>query len=225
MTATQRPYEVQPFELVRILHPPVFTASSSSSSNAGVLHAASPGTTAVGAAASPPVFGGSTASTSAAARAVGSPPAPISLSGRLSQLVNPRLAADNRRTSWATDVQTASTVAGAIPIASTSTSNAPTPAGIATPPTTAGQSNDTPSLLKQAIRTAEAGNDTLYLAGNEGSIAVWKLDASRDKGKHREVRSDDGAGIAIASTAEEVGLGHKLRDAKSDARFSRLRTC
>lgn len=171
-------FEVPPFELVKLVHPPAFSAVASSlSPNYAAAGHAFGGPSSPPASSTQPINLGN----------VGSPPPLSSLSGRLSQLVNPRLA-DQRRSSWASS--DSGHVAG--------------PA-IATPPP-AGHDAGTPSSSKQVIRTAEAGNDTIYLAGSEGGLAVWKLDPSRtasDKGKQKAVgiQGED----VVSDNAEEVG--------------------
>ena len=117
-------------------------------------------------------------SSGAAAASSISPP---TLSNRLSQLVNKNAGiAQQQRLAAPAEV---------------SSTGSPTP----------GPSSISQSLnaKPQVVRTAEAGGDTVWIAGSEGSVAVWKLDPSRGKGKERAVQQDD----QVAATAEEVGLG------------------
>jgi hypothetical protein len=115
-------------------------------------------------------------SSSGAAASSISPP---TLSNRLSQLVNKNAGiAQQQRLGSPADF---------------STSPTPGPSGIQA------------ALTKpQVVRTAEAGGDTVWIAGSEGSVAVWKLDPSRSKGKERAVQQDD----QVAATAEEVSRAH-----------------
>lgn len=112
-------------------------------------------------------------SSSGAAASSVSPP---TLSNRLSQLVNKNAAiAQQQRLAAPAEV---------------STSPTPGPSGI----------QASLNAKAQIARTAEAGGDTVWIAGSEGSVAVWKLDPSRSKGKERAAQQDN----EVAATAEEV---------------------
>lgn len=110
---------------------------------------------------------------------------PPTLSNRLSQLVNKNaVAVQQQRLAAPADVSTSST---------------PGPSG--TQPLSFG-------VKAQVVRAAEAGGDTVWIAGSEGSVAVWKLDPSRSKGKERAVQQDN----EVAATAEEVSSKRDTTD-------------
>ena len=153
MTSTgSRPYELPPFEVVKLIQPAFASTASTSTNPVSFLS----GTT------SPPGSLGFSPS----------PPGP-SFSNRLSQLVNAKIAAPQQRPGQAVEISISA------------------------------ESNTAPVIAaskKQTIRVAEAGGDTVYLAGNEGSVAVWKLDPARAKGKQRAVELDE----QVTNSAEEV---------------------
>lgn len=159
-----QPYELPPYELVKLVHP----AFSAHSILPGSVSGTSP---ALSGASSPPSSSHGPASSS-----------PNSLGGRFSQFVN------------------AKSTAGA-------TAHRPGSSADFTGGSHGGQSNITggpiPSTSKQVIRTAEAGGDTLWIAGNEGAVSVWKIDPSRSKGKQRALDETDNV---QAGSVEEVKL-------------------
>ena len=166
-----RPYQVPPFELVKLVHPPIFNAIAGPSSTP--IHS-SPGP------ASPP--SAAQALTSLSRGGTGSPP-PSSLSGRLSQLVNAKIPPDQRRFS----------------------DSNPLPPQWQSP-ASAVAAPGAPSTSKQVLRCADAGNDTVYVGGNEGSLAVWKLDATRASSKGKQKATYHDSDEHDSHSAEEVGV-------------------
>lgn len=199
-----RPYELPPFEVVKLIQPAFASTSSSTSSyaaNSGLGSGSfgSPGTNAPlpgvasssnssswnGAASPPPLL---VASASASA-STSSPPTTsagvVSLSNRLSQLVAPKQALQS-----SVQIQQ-----GSRPSTSQSLDGARS------------FNSDAGPVSKQVVRTAEAGGDTVYIGGNEGGLAVWKLDPFRSKGKQRAMNTEDvGQQDTVSSSAEEVSI-------------------
>ena len=202
-------YELPPFELVQILHGPVFGAGTSAAAGPSLGGAGSPsapGGGGGGGALSPPAAG------SAAAAAAAASLSPPTLSGRLSQLVikhqqrSPATAAAASSPSPA-----AAGLSSAAEIATPEVSTSLSPDGRAAPSSS--------SRKPQTARYAESGGDTVWVAGNEGSVAVWKLDPSRrtrarrdnGKGKARET----GDGVFDADGPEEVRLFQRPASSES----------
>lgn len=213
MTSTPlRPYELPPFELVKLIQP-AFAPSS-------LPGAASPETLSLAAfqsPASPPQSHHAGPS---------SPPSTAqnrqdpSLSGRLSQLVNKGTASFSPPS---TASSTAARLFSSSPSASTSASASAS--GVASPRGTEAldsqklgpaqsilaSGNDALNTsntgdaarknVPQSIRSVQAGTESIWIAGNEGSVAVWQLDVSRASSKGKNRAQDD---PTVAGTAEEV---------------------
>ena len=196
-------YELPPFELVQILHGPVFGAGTS---------AAAAGPSVVGVAGSPSAPGGGAlsppAAGSAATAAAASPLSPPTLSGRLSQLVIKH----QQRSPAAAGTTASPSPAGGAGLSSAAEIAVPTPEVSTLSLSPDGRAASSSSRKPQTARYAESGGDTVWVAGNEGSVAVWKLDPSRrtrlrpdnGKGKARET----GDGDTTADSPEEVRLFH-----------------
>lgn len=210
MTSTLlRPYELPPFELVKLIQPAFAPQHSPATSPEA------------------PSLAAFQSSTSPASAGPSSPPPhsngqqqyrqDASLSGRLSQLVTkgaasfspPSSSAARFSSSPSGPSASASGVtspgevsegrrlapAQAIVIGSDalSSSSAPKSADVKT----------SASRSAQTIRSVQAGTESVWIAGNEGSVAVWKLDITRASSKGKNRAQDD---PSIAGTAEEVSL-------------------
>lgn len=196
MSATLlRPYELPPFELVKLIQP-AFPPRASPTASPEVLSSSS-FTSPV------PVAGPSSPGPGTAAGHVHS----ASLNEKLSQLTA-KVSTSLSPPSTSQSRFTTSSPAGATGVISPDLEGLQL--GPAQPITTGKEAvlshkDHQPALSKapQVIRSVQAGTESIWIAGNEGSVAVWKLDITRasSKGKHRA--QDD---PKVAGTAEEASL-------------------
>lgn len=222
MTTKQLPiYELPPFHLIKLIQP-AFQAPSSLTAGASqnVLGVGSPEALNLSAAAlSPPPPTGPTSPLNIGTSAtinVDNATSTTTLSGRLSQLVGKNVPSSSSPSSSSRPMSPG--VAGAAGGFSSSSPSGMTspelranrlaPAhGFDSPPSFAfgsnqpvvgggGSSTARPTSSgrgAQTIRSVEAGAESIWIAGSEGSVAVWKLDADRAnaKGKGRAVDAEN----------------------------------
>ncbi|KAK9898088.1 hypothetical protein P389DRAFT_170226 [Cystobasidium minutum MCA 4210] len=215
MTSTLlRPYELPPFELVKLIQPAFAPQHSPATSPEAPSLAAFQSST------SPPSnAGGGGPGPSSPTNAQQLHRHEASLSGRLSQLVN-KGAASFSPPSSSTARFSSSPSAGPSASASASASGIASPGepdskrlapaqGISIGSDAVSSSYNTGSgdvksaadRSAQTIRSVQAGTESVWIAGNEGSVAVWKLDITRASSKGKNRAQDD---PSVAGTAEEA---------------------
>lgn len=196
------PYELPPFELVRLIHP-AFPVRPSPSV--------------------PPEVPSVTAFQCPTSNAESSLPGPAGPSGtpghrqsshfseRLSHIVSK--GASSLSSPSAFDARFSSDVPSGPSTSNSSIgSHEPGTHGLGTAQTITPGQDDLPrqsistTMAPQNIRSVQAGTESIWVAGNEGSVAVWQLGIARAeiKGKERTHINDSGVG----GTVEEVGSLH-----------------
>lgn len=200
MTSTQlQPYELPPFELVKLI------SSAFAPHTSPAVSPQIPSLSAFSSSTSPHARAGPSSPPSAGKDGTSRQHQHASLTGRLSQLTS--------KGSVSLSPPSSSNTGFASGSPSGSSTHAIASPELETPrlgpaqAITTGQdvllSSHAPSAAKppQSIKAVQAGTESVWIGGNEGSIAVWQLDLTRAKSKGKERAQTD---HNVAGSAEEV---------------------
>jgi hypothetical protein len=210
-----RPYELPPFELIKLI-PSAFQPSVPP--HAGPTSPEAPGLATFAAAATSPSAGPSSPSNASINNNSDG-----TLGNRLSQLVSRAGIPLSPPSSSGFGATSAGHALGSSPSGSASGITSPRRTGLALglaqgfdqaspragSPSLGSAVGRSISAPSQVIRSVQAGTESIWIAGNEGSVSVWKLDPARanassgsaEKGKRRDDAQEESK---VSDTAEEV---------------------